>query len=112
MGRIARLLVVRMHRLDFKRGTVEEIDSRVPPLGWQDADRADSAVMIAGMTNLKPVPKVAAAGASGALTTVLVIVANAVGLDLPPEAASAIVLLGTLAGGWLKRDKPKAAAPA
>jgi hypothetical protein len=64
------------------------------------------------MTNLKPVPKVQAAGISGVLTTVLVIVANAVGLDLPPEAASAIVLLGTLAGGWLKRDKPKVAAPA
>lgn len=61
------------------------------------------------MTNLKPVPKIAASGVSGALTAVLVIVANAVGLDLPPEAASAIVLLGTLAGGYFKRDKGGAA---
>lgn len=57
---------------------------------------------------LKPVPKIAASIVSGALTTILVFVANAVGLDLPPEAASAIVLLGTLAGGYLKADKAAA----
>lgn len=62
------------------------------------------------MKTLKPVPKIAAAGVSGALTTVLVYVANAAGLDLPPEAASAIVLLGTLAGGYFKRDKTAAQA--
>ena len=30
-----------MYRLDFSRGTVEKIDSRIPPRGWQDAS-ADS----------------------------------------------------------------------
>lgn len=53
----------------------------------------------------KPVPKITAAGVSGAITTLLVVVANAVGLDLPPEAASALVLLGTLAGGYWESDK-------
>lgn len=30
-----------MYRLDFSRGTVEKIDSRTPPRGWQDA-RSDT----------------------------------------------------------------------
>lgn len=55
--------------------------------------------------SLAPTPKVAAAGLGGAFGTVLVVIANAVGLDLPPEAASAIVVLFSFGAGYLKRDK-------
>jgi hypothetical protein len=57
------------------------------------------------MSSKTPVPKVQAAGAGGAIATVLVIVANAVGLDLPPEVASGLVAVAAFAAGYLKRDK-------
>lgn len=60
--------------------------------------------------SLKPVPKVAAAGIGGAATGVVVVIANALGLDLPPEAAATIVWLGSLGAGYLKRDKRAVAA--
>jgi hypothetical protein len=83
----------------------EEYARRRPRDAATLRDQRRAGVYPLPMTNLKPVPKVQAAGISGTLTAVLVIVANAVGLDLPPEGASAIVLLGTLAGGYWKRDK-------
>lgn len=49
----------------------------------------------------KPVPKVAAAGTSGAAATVLVWIADAVGLDLPPAVAAALVTLAAFAAGYL-----------
>jgi hypothetical protein len=50
-----------------------------------------------------PTPKVAAAGVGGAMALVLVAIGNAVGLDLPPELASAIVLVLSVGAGYLKR---------
>lgn len=97
---------------DFRLRVVGEItvDEYVQRLDLGIRERRAEAYPLP-MSSLKPVPKIAAAGVSGAATTLLVFVANAVGLDLPPEAASAIVLLGTLAGGYWKRDKPKLAKP-
>jgi len=44
-------------------------------------------------------PKVAAGGIAGSVTILLVWIANMLGLDVPPEAASAFtVVVGTLAG--------------
>lgn len=57
----------------------------------------------------KPVVKVQAAGAGGAFATVLVVIANAAGLDLPPEVASGLVAGFAFVAGYLKRDKPRAA---
>jgi len=52
----------------------------------------------------KPTAKVAAATTAGAAATVLIAVANAAGLDLPPEAAAALVTLGAFAAGYVKRS--------
>lgn len=49
-------------------------------------------------------PKVTAAAVAGAVTVILVWIAGAVGLDVPPEPASALTLLLTAAAGYLKRD--------
>lgn len=54
------------------------------------------------MSDLAPVPKVAAAGAGGTAATLLVTLANALGLDLPPEVAAAIVAVAAFAAGYLK----------
>jgi putative flippase GtrA len=44
-------------------------------------------------------PKVAAGGAAGAVTVILVFVLSQAGVELPPEVSSAVtVLLSTLAG--------------
>lgn len=56
-----------------------------------------------------PVVKVQAVGAGGAFATVLVVIANAAGLDLPPEVASGLVAVVSFAAGYWKRDKPKVA---
>lgn len=59
--------------------------------------------------SLKPVPKVAAAGTAGVFASLLVIIANGLGLDLPPEVAAGIVTVVTFASGYLMPDKkPKA----
>lgn len=59
--------------------------------------------------SLKPVPKVAAAGAGGVFASLLIIIANGLGLDLPPEVAAGIVTVVTFAAGYLMPDKkPKA----
>jgi hypothetical protein len=60
------------------------------------------------MSSKTPVPKVQAVGAGGAFATVLVVVANAVGLDLPPEVAAGLVAVATFAFGYFKRDKKAA----
>ena len=49
-----------------------------------------------------PIPKVAAAGAAGALTTVLVFVAEQRGVDIPPEVAAALTALIAFAAGYLR----------
>lgn len=49
-----------------------------------------------------PQPKVAAGGVAGAATIVLIWGAGAVGLDLPPEVASAITVLVSFAASYLK----------
>jgi len=50
-----------------------------------------------------PHPKVAAGGAAGAASIVIVYIANQLGLDVPAEVASAFtVLLGT-AAAYVKR---------
>lgn len=55
-------------------------------------------------TPRKPVhPKVAATGATGAATVVIVTIAHAFGLDIPPEVAAAITILIGFAGGYLQR---------
>lgn len=56
------------------------------------------------VTDLKPTPKMAATGISGAAATILVVVAKALGLDLPPEAAAALVLLAAYVAGFWKKD--------
>lgn len=58
-----------------------------------------------GEPPLKPVPKVAATGYSAVAGTILVIIANALGLDLPPEAAAGIVALIAFVGGFIKKDR-------
>lgn len=47
-------------------------------------------------------PKVAAAGAAGALTTVLVFVAHSLGVEVPPEVGAAVTVLISTAAGYLK----------
>lgn len=59
------------------------------------------------MSSKTPEPKVAAAGAGGAFATVLVVIANALGLDLPPEVASGLVAIVAFVSGYFKRNKPK-----
>ncbi len=54
--------------------------------------------------SLKPRPKVAAAGAGGVGATLLVTLANALGLDLPTEAAAAIVALIAFLAGYFKTE--------
>lgn len=57
------------------------------------------------MDSRKPVPKVAAAGIGGALAAILVAVANALGLDLSPEVAAAVVTVVSFGAGYLKRGR-------
>lgn len=51
----------------------------------------------------KPHPKVAAGGAAGAASIVLVYVLGEFGLAIPAEVASALTVLIGFAGGYLKR---------
>lgn len=48
-------------------------------------------------------PKVQASGAAGAVTILAVWIAGLLGLDVPPEAASAFTVLVGTAAGYLKR---------
>ena len=47
-------------------------------------------------------PKVAAGGLAGGLTIILVWVAGLLGLDVPPEVASAFTLVIATVTGWFK----------
>lgn len=39
------------------------------------------------------------------MATVLVVVANALGLDLPPEVAASVIAVVMFAAGYLKKDR-------
>lgn len=52
-----------------------------------------------------PTSKVAAGGAAGALTVVLVWLAGKVGLDLTPEVASALTVLLSTGAAYLKSGR-------
>lgn len=54
-------------------------------------------------SGLRPQPKVVAATAAGAATVVLVWVVGLLGLDVPPEVASAVTVLLAAGAGYLKR---------
>lgn len=47
-------------------------------------------------------PKVAAGGAAGAASIVLVFVLAQAGIEIPPEVSSALTTLIAFAAGWLK----------
>lgn len=49
----------------------------------------------------RPVAKVSAAGGAGAVATVVVVVLQAVGLDVSPELAAAIATLASFVAGYL-----------
>ncbi len=49
-----------------------------------------------------PVPKVAAAGAAGAVTVLIVYIAGLLGVDLPPEVSSALTALFAFGAGYIK----------
>lgn len=51
-----------------------------------------------------PRAKVVAGGTAGASTVVLIWAAGQFGLAVPPEVASAVTVLISLAGGYLKRE--------
>jgi hypothetical protein len=61
------------------------------------------------MADLKPTPKVAAAGTAGAATIILVWIASLFGLDVPEYVATAIGVLIAVAAGYLKSDGKHAA---
>lgn len=48
-------------------------------------------------------PKVQAGGAAGAASIVVVFIAGQLGLDVPPEVASALTVLISTGAGYLKR---------
>lgn len=53
---------------------------------------------------LRPRPKVAAAGAGGGAVTLIILIAAQLGLDLPPEVASAIVAIISFGAGYFKSE--------
>lgn len=48
-----------------------------------------------------PEPKVAAGGAAGAVTVLVVFIAGQLGLEVPPEAAAALTTLLAFGAGYL-----------
>lgn len=52
-------------------------------------------------------PKVAAAGASGAVATIIIYAASLAGYTLPGEVAAALAVLLAVAAGYLKSAAPK-----
>ena len=52
---------------------------------------------------MKPTPKVQAAGAAGAVTTVVVFIASQLGLEIPAEVAAALTTLFATGAGYFKR---------
>lgn len=61
------------------------------------------------MADLKPSPKVAAAGAAGSAAIVIVWIASLFGLDVPEPVATAIGVLIAVGAGYLKSDGKHAA---
>lgn len=53
---------------------------------------------------MKPTSKVAAGGVAGALTIILVYVLAEVGVDLPPEVASAVTTVISTAAAYLRPE--------
>ena len=53
----------------------------------------------------QPTRKVAAGGLGGSLTLVVVWLIGVVGVDLPPEVASAVTVLVTYAVSWFVKDR-------
>jgi hypothetical protein len=53
------------------------------------------------LTDPTPVPKVVAAGATGAVTVVLVWLAGYANIDVPPEVASAVTTILSFIAGYL-----------
>jgi hypothetical protein len=51
---------------------------------------------------MTPQPKVQAAGAAGAIATILVFVVSLFGLDIPPEVAAALTTLIATGAAYLK----------
>lgn len=51
-----------------------------------------------------PTQKVAAAGAAGSLTVILVWIAGLLGLDVPPEVASAFTALVAFGAGYVRKS--------
>jgi hypothetical protein len=49
----------------------------------------------------RPVPKVVAAGATGAVITILVWLAGYANVDVPPEVASALTVIFSFVAGYL-----------
>jgi nanoRNase/pAp phosphatase (c-di-AMP/oligoRNAs hydrolase) len=49
-------------------------------------------------------PRLKAGGAAGAVTTIVVFVAARLGLEVPPEVASALTVLIYTGAGYLKED--------
>ena len=52
---------------------------------------------------MTPTPKIQAAGAAGAVTTVLVWAVGYAGVDVPPEVAAAVTTIIATGAGYLKR---------
>ena len=52
---------------------------------------------------MSPTPKVQAAGAAGAVTTVLVWGVGLAGVDVPPEVAAAVTTLFAFGAAYIKK---------
>lgn len=55
--------------------------------------------------NVKPTRKVAAGSAAGLVATLIVSVASANGVDVPPDAAAGLTALLGMIASWATRDK-------
>lgn len=55
--------------------------------------------------SLAPTNKMAAVGATGALTTLLLYVVSFWGVKLPPEVAAAVTVLLSFAAGYLVQER-------
>ncbi len=53
---------------------------------------------------MKPTKKVAAGGAAGSFTILVVYAAGQCGFDVPPEVASAFTVLVSSVAAWLRRS--------
>lgn len=53
---------------------------------------------------MKPTEKMSAAGLAGAVSVLVVFVAGAAGLDVPPGVAAALTSVLAFAAGYVKRE--------